>query len=491
MIFEAFKHNRLEHSNEPAFLVSSGDRFLPVTWKQFTDDIAIVSWIIRQYLPGGTIAILSENSVEWMTLHAACILSNAVVVPIEVSLSGEEIAQRLKKVKASVLVHSSLYAEKAAEVSKLVPGLFVDGFGSRKSELFFFGAKKSMMASGDVIWSRDYSVDKKKTSVIMFTSGTTSFPRGVELSIENLETFLRSSSKVVSMAHGDRSLMMLPLCHIFGLATTYLMLSKGVEIGVCADFKRIFADFERFRTDYAFLVPALAEILAAKIAHKGKSAEDALGYPLKWIMTGGAPLSRRIYEKLVSLGINTVCAYGLTETTACYSMDFCERAPSACSAGIVSTLPEVETAVSSSGELLVRGPNVMKGYFNDPEATARVIDSDGWFHTGDIGQIDENGCVWITGRKSRTIVFSSGKKVSPEEMESRLMELPGVIEALVTGDAETRELNAEIFAAVPEETVWRFVHAMNASLPTYQRIKSINMRTTPFPRTPSGKIKLS
>lgn len=491
MIFEAFKCNRQERPDEPAFLVSSGDRYLPVTWRQFTDDIAIASWIIRQHMPGGTIAILSENSVEWMTLHAACLFSDAAVLPVDVSLSAEEIAKRLKRVKAAALVHSSLYAEKAAEVSRLSPGIFVVGFGTRKSELFFFAARKAMNASGDIIWNRDIAVDAKKTFTVMFTSGTTSVPRGVELSAENFETFIRSSSVAVSMSPGERSLMMLPLCHIFGLATTYLMLVKGVQVGVCPDFRRIYADFERFRADYAFLVPALAEILAAKIAHKGESAQEALGYPLQWIMTGGAPLTRRVYEKLVSLGINTVCAYGLTETTACFSMDYSSKKPHACSAGIVSALPEVETAVSPSGELLIRGPNVMKGYFDDPEATARVIDGEGWFHTGDIGRIDENGCVWIIGRNSRTIVFSSGKKVSPEEMELRLTELPGVIEALVSGNAETRELEAEIYASLPEETVLRFVHGMNVSLPAYQRIKRVKMRSVPFPRTPSGKIRLS
>ncbi len=132
----------------------------------------------------------------------------------------------------------------------------------------------------------------------------------------------------------------------------------------------------------------------------------------------------------------------------------------------------------------------MKGYYGMPERTAAVIDADGWFHTGDVGRIDEDGYVWITGRASRTIVLSSGKKIAPEELEEKIMQLPGVLEALVSGEGETRDVKAEIYATVPEASVHRAVAALNRTLPVYQRVKTVVVRREPFPRTSSGKIRL-
>lgn len=139
---------------------------------------------------------------------------------------------------------------------------------------------------------------------------------------------------------------------------------------------------------------------------------------------------------------------------------------------------------------MIRGPNVMKGYYKRPEKTAAVLDDEGWFHTGDRGRIDEDGYVWVEGRASRTIVLSSGKKVAPEELEDKLMLLPGILEALVSGEGESREIKAEIYASIPEESVRRVVGELNLSLPVYQRIHTIEIRKEPFPRTTSGKIKL-
>ena len=165
--------------------------------------------------------------------------------------------------------------------------------------------------------------------------------------------------------------------------------------------------------------------------------------------------------------------------------------PRPTSAGRVSGADGVETKVSPDGELLVRGPCVMKGYYRMPERTAKAIDAEGWYHTGDSGRIDEDGYVWITGRMSRTIVLSSGKKVAPEEIEEKLLALPGVAEAMVSGKGETREIRAELYGSVPEESVRRAVAALNQTLPVYQRIKAVVVRDEPFPRTASGKIKLS
>ena len=489
-LFKEFKRAREESPNAPAFLVASGDRSLPISWRQFTDDIAIIAFIIEANVKHGAIGILGENSYEWMVVHAACLFSGAIAVPVDVNLNADEIAQRLKSVKAKVLVHSSLYSVKSHDVAARMPGLVTGSFGSRKTDFFLNASRKAIELGVKTIWSRD-SVDVGRTSTIVFTSGTTSEPRGVELTIRAIETFCECAAPKLPMTPADRSLMLLPLHHIFGICTTYLMLAAGVPLGVCPDFRRIYDAVERFRANILFLVPALAEILASKIAQHGDSAAEALGSPIDWILTGGAPQPVRTYEKMRKLGVRLITGYGLTETAALYSISSSSGPYKVGSAGLAACHPEVETSVSPDGELLIRGPNVMKGYYRMPEHTARAIDADGWYHTGDLGRIDDDGFVWVTGRISRTIILSSGKKIAPEELEEKLLALPGMLEAIVSGDGATREVVATVYGDAPEDALRREVGDLNKTLPVYKRISRVDVRTSPFPKTASGKIKLN
>ena len=490
MLFEAFRQMRSERPREAAFLIASGDRSLPISWRQFTDDIDAVAYLIRSHVPGSVIGILGENSYEWMVVHAAVLFSGATVTPIDANLTVAEIVERLKFVKASALVYSALNAEKAKAVARLCPGLGTGGFGTRKTDGYLDRARAAL-AKGGSIWDGEFDeAMRRRMAMLVFTSGTTSRPRGAELTVEAIETFCAWAGECLPMKPGDRSLMLLPLHHIFGVCTAYLMLARGVALGVCPDFRRIYDAFVRFRANYAFLVPALAEILAQKIQQKASSAEAALGQPIDWILVGGAALPRRTYEHLTALGVKMVTGYGLTETCAAYSITPVAGDPHVGAQGQVTHAPGMETAVSDSGELLIRGPAVMKGYFREPERTADAIDAEGWYHTGDIGRIDADGFVWITGRASRTIVLSSGKKIAPEELEEKLLSLPGVLEVVVTGEGETRDIRAEVFASVSETTVRRSIGELNLLLPVYKRIKTVVVRTEPFPRTSSGKIRV-
>ncbi len=488
MLFEAFKRMREERPGNPAFLVASGDRSLPINWRQFTDDIDLVVRLVGQYAENEKVMLLGENSYEWIVAHAAVMFAGACVLPIDVNLPAREIADRVRQTGATVLVYSALYVEKAREVRDLVPGLKTGGFGSLKTERFLDSVRR-FFKPADSIWKKE-RIDTSRVSMIVYTSGTTSVPRGAELTIAGIETCVESWGAALPVNSGDRTLMLLPLHHIYGLCATYLFLSRGAALGVCPDFKRIYDAVERFRVNYVALVPALAEILARKIEHRGKSAEEALGQPIDWVLTGGAPLSRFVYERLTSLGIRTLTAYGLTETTALYSIEPYSDISHACSAGKVAQHPGMETRVDENGELLIRGPSVMKGYFRDPERTAKVIDQDGWFHTGDLGRIDNEGYVWITGRASRTIVLSSGKKVAPEELEEILLGIPGVREVLVSGDPSTRDITAQVYGNVSQDFIRRAVGEVNLRLPVYKRIKDVAVRTVPFERTASGKIRV-
>lgn len=489
MLFESFRTMRREHGGEPAFLVAAGDRSIAISWREFTDDIAAVSFGIREKCPGGVIALLGENSYEWMVAHAATVFSGAVVVPIDLNLSAEEIAARLTKTGARVLVYSALHSEKAQKVKVLAPKTLVVGFGSEQSDNFISAARKALGDDLTNIFDLE-PPDVNRVSMIVFTSGTTSEPRGAELTLAGLECFAATAADRLSLASRSRTLMLLPVFHIFGIAATYASLAAGVALGVCPDYRRIYDAVVRFKADFLFLVPALADILAAKIARQGNRAADIPGLALEWICTGGAPISPLTHAKLRSLGIGMYAAYGLTETTASYSMsDMREETPCG-SAGKVCTYLDTETKVSQTGELLIRGPGVFKGYYKDKSRTAQAVDADGWFHTGDVGVIDENGLVSVKGRISRTIVLSSGKKIAPEELENRILMYPDVKEVLVYGDGESREITAEVYTSAQDGEIHEAISVMNRSLPVYMRVKRVVVRREPFERTASGKIAL-
>ena len=488
-LLEQFRRNRNERPEEPAFLIAAGDRSVPISWREFAEDVEEIAWIVHHYAPGAVVGLLGENSYEWITAHAAGLFAGVTVVPLEVNLSAKEIVDRLAFTGATYLVHSALYAEKAREVERMLPGIVVGGFGSHKADELMAIARAALDMGDDSVFDLP-ARDEDETAMIVFTSGTTSKPRGAELTLHGIRTFSEFAERTFNFEPGSRSLMLLPLYHIFGLCTTYAMLAHGVSLGVCPDFRRIYDAVARFRANFLFLVPALADILASKIAQHGPSAETVLGTPIDWILVGGAPLVRRTYERLTALGIRPIGGYGLTETTSLYSLAPPDD-PRPGSAGLsCHGFAGMEAKVSPEGELLLRGPAVLKGYYKEPDRTADVLDADGWFKTGDIGRIDDDGYVWITGRASRTIILSSGKKVAPEELEEKLLSIPGIHEAVVSGDGASRELVAEIYAVVSEETAKRQIDALNRQLPVHKRINRIIARKEPFPRTPSGKIQV-
>lgn len=476
-LFQTFKRNRDEHPDSAAFLLAEGETTRPVTWRAFARDIEVGGWLLGKYFPKSTVALLGENSYDWMRAHVTAMFSGGTVVPLETNLTSEEIVDRLAFTGARLLLCTAAYAEKAHAAAKLLPGLRVVAFGSERFRMRVAEARAALDAGAQGLFDLPPR-DLGETSSIMFTSGTTSKPRGVELTLGNFGAFAESAGRMLPLEAGSRSLMVLPLYHIFGIASAYFMLGRGVALGVCSDFRRMFDCVVRFRAAGVFLVPALLEILAQKLELHGE------GVALDWVGTGGAPLPSRTRDRLEKRGLKIIQVYGLTETCALFSFSPYDD-PRPDTAGFASPISEVK--VTEEGELAIRGPGVMKGYYRERELTAQVL-KDGWFHTGDTGTVDERGYVHVVGRRNRTIVLDSGKKVAPEELEERLMRLPGIHEALVTGDGTTRELKATVYATVSEETVRRQIAALNRQLPVYKRIRVIVARSEPFPRTGSGKI---
>jgi long-chain acyl-CoA synthetase len=171
-------------------------------------------------------------------------------------------------------------------------------------------------------------------------------------------------------------------------------------------------------------------------------------------------------------------------------MDFRDGQVAPGSAGFSFADSQTQTKASAEGELLIKGPSVFKGYFEDEVSTQKVFTDDGWFKTGYLGKIDASNNVWITGRISRMIIFDTGKKVSPEEVESKITALPGIEEALVYSAGDDRVITAQIYSKLSKEAVEKLIFKLNRRLPVYMRIRELIIRDTPLPRTTSGKIKV-
>lgn len=492
-LHELFMRNSRETPDMPAFLVSTGDRSMPIPWSKFARDVERVGWVIRtKLLPDleegqrCIIALLGENSYSWIVGHAACVFSGAIVLPLDPLLTPAEMAERLRFTGAKFVAYSALYAEKALATAKLLPGVPFCAFGSIQTDKVLEDAEAALATGDESIFAKP--LDEDRVSMMVFTSGTTTKPRGVELTTRGLSLFAADADRVVPIKAGDSSLMMLPLHHIFGIAVAYTFLVHRVAMGVCPDFRRLFDAVQRFRCNHLFLVPALADILAQKIARRGETTEAALGTKILWIGTGGAPLSPKTWQAFTDLGVKMLNMYGLTETTALFSKDvYAASKPGTIGPGAL--VPDTDIKLSPDGELLIRSPAVMKGYYAEPELTAKALEG-GYFHTGDSGEIDEDGYIRITGRMNRTIILSSGKKIAPEELEEKLLTLPGLREVRVSGEGESRTLTAEVYATVTEDIVRSEINAMNLQLPLHKRIRAIVIREEPFPRTSSGKLKL-
>ena len=213
MIFEAFRKFRRETPDAPAFLVSSGDRYVPITWRQFTDDVAAIAWAIGRHVPGSKIGIVGENSYQWISMHAACLLSGACAVPIDVNLTADEICERLGFVGAKGLAYSSLYGEKVSAVARQMPDVLCVGFGSYDAD----GLMEDGYSGGAAaLWdgdgpARTEADGSPKVATIVFTSGTTSSPRGAELTLRGMRAFADFASGQLPMGPGDHSLMLLPI----------------------------------------------------------------------------------------------------------------------------------------------------------------------------------------------------------------------------------------------------------------------------------------
>jgi long-chain acyl-CoA synthetase len=511
-----------------AFAFSKGrNQITEKTYREFWEEVnALGTWMNHQEIQGH-IAIIGENSYEWLLCFFAIVNGGNVAVPIDKELPEEEIAALLEKADVQTVFYSQSY------------------YGNIKSYAIgdmdtYLAAGKRMIASGSRGFL-DYQIDHKKMCCVMFTSGTSGVSKGVMLSHENFAEDINGSCQLFVLE--GNTLPVLPFHHAFGLVVgVFMVFHYGYTIYINRSLKTIQKDLQIAKPQTMFLVPLFVEtfhkqiwsaakkegrekqlhkmmklsdwLLKRGIDIRGKiftSVRQAFGGNLAYIICGGAPLGVSYIQEFRSWGIEILNGYGTTECSPCAAVNrnFFHK-----DGTVGMAVPNIKVRISDEGEVLIQGPIVMLGYYKDEAATKEAfrvqnerasapeqgMELDNWYATGDLGIMDEDGFITLTGRKKNLIILSNGENVSPEELEADFYKDEAVREVLVY--EKDGLITAEIFPNEDYLKSWGGMNAarneqeyfeklrmrINRNRPMYKQIGEVLLRDSEFPKNTSKKI---
>ena len=522
-----------------------------VSFSQWRIDVRnLGTALVSQGLREEKIAIVGENSYGWCCSFFAVMAIGSVTVPVDKELPVEDIDGIISTTECKAVIYGKSSESKIKEMlqqgklktvgmlisvapeSAIEPDSLAGKTLTSLTSLQERGAK--LFEDGDNSYY-DYKIDVNKLASIVFTSGTTGKGKGVMLSQANI-----GLDMTLGMYNFDitrKTLHVLPPHHTFGSTVNYVgHLSQGCEVYISSGIKHVSDEIREQQPTHLILVPAFLEVMNRKIwatARKGgkekllkimmkvsdclrkmgidirrklfSSVLSAFGGKLELIICGGAKLDEEIISTFDSLGITILNGYGITECSPLISANRNEyRKKGSVGTPILACRVKIDDPdENGEGEICVKGPNVMLGYYNTPEATAEVFDKDGFFHTGDYGKLDEEGWIYITGRKKNLIILSNGKNVYPEEIEADLQKLEGVSEVVVyAGESRVQKdkitIVAEIFPDIdllkdkgitdPQEYFEDQVRILNAKMPSYKAVKRVKLRDSEFQKNTSRKI---
>ncbi len=519
-----------------------------ITYKQYSDDInALGTALISLGMKGQRIAVAGESCYEWCLSYMSIINGTGVVVPTDKELLSPDISGIFKVADVKLVFCDKKFYDKL-DRSEFPDDLKFVCFRipEDEGELLSFDKllkKGRKLVSAGVRDFIDAEIDVEKMCTILFTSGTTGASKGVMLCQRNFCSDVKATMSVVKIYPEDCGISMLPLHHTYE-CTIILFCAPycGAKVTFCEGFKYVLKNMKEFNPSIFVSVPLILEtvhrrILKAirekphgemkfnigkKICKAGslvgidfkkvffKEIQDTFGGAMRLIICGAAPINPRILEDFDAFGIQILFGYGLTECSPLVIINN-DRLHLAKSIGV--PLPGVEAKIlnpnpqTGIGEILVKGPMVMLGYYNNPEATAEVIDNDGFFHTGDLGRVDKKGRFYIAGRSKNVIVTDNGKNVFPEELEYHLSNNPIVGDSLVFGETDKKGktvVKAKIYPNINEikekigktpsddeieKAVSDAVKSVNQKLPPFKRISEFNIRRKEFIKTTTMKIQ--
>ena len=479
------------------------------TYHDLKEDInAFGTWMYKNKIKDKHVAIIGKNSYEWLVSFLACVNGGNVAVAVDKSLPANEISELLKLADVDYALVTDQYIEKVD--TKLVKKVFDLG---TFDTILYEGRKLLKEKNNDFL---TYQIVPEKTAAILFTSGTSGKSKGVELTNKNIAFELNRTCQLYKPS--GNVLAILPFHHAFGLIVGIFMAVNYEEaVYINKSPKYVKKNLQDFKPQTIFMVPMFVEFfhkqIWAEIDKKGKTAatkglmastdlllktgvdvrkktysaiHKVFGGNLEYIICGGAALDPMYVKEFRSWGIEILNGYGTTECSPCTAVNrpFHHKDGSV---GVI--IPETEVRVSEEGEILFKGDHVMKGYYKDEEATNAVI-IDGWYHTGDLGFVDEEGFITLTGRKKNLIILSNGENLSPEELEEDFARDPAVKEVLVYD--ENSKIVAEIF---PEDDYLgnqayfnELKEKINNKRPMFKRIAIVKLRNEEFIKNGSMKI---
>ncbi|HWG43332.1 MAG TPA: AMP-dependent synthetase/ligase [Gemmataceae bacterium] len=420
-----------------------------VTWERYrAESLAVAAALIEcGVAPGDRIGIVAENSVDWLIADMAILTAAAVNVPPHAPLTARQIHFQLDDAEVSFLfVSNRVQLDKVLQIRSRLPrlrGIVVFDNAARAGcddllswEAFQQRGRRALPRLATELARREAALGPDDLATIMYTSGTTGNPKGVMLTHGNLLSNVDATLERSGQETDDVVLSWLPYTHIYARTIDhYSTLASGVLLCIAESADTLVQDLADVRPTHMAAVPRFYEKVLTAVADPdpkvaARRLRDLVGPRVDWLSSGGAPLSSAVARAYVDAGVLVLQGYGLTETSPVISFNS-KEAYKLDTVG--RPLPGVEVKIASDGEVLTRGPHVMKGYWKNAAATAEAI-RDGWFHTGDLGELDADGFLKITGRKKELLVLSNGKKIVPGFIEGLLQVDPCIDQAVICGE---------------------------------------------------------
>ena len=532
------------YGDRPAYIFKTEEKgkFRTITHKEFRENInALGTTLIQMGLKDKRIALISENRYEWELSYLAVASGVGVIVPLDKALPDNELESLILRSQVEAIIYSSKYdvimntlrEKKNTNLKYFISMDLEENTQGIYAEKALVEKGKKLLTDGNKTYI-DAKIDSEKMGIMLFTSGTTAMSKAVMLSHKNLVTNVMDIIQRFDLTDEDRFLSFLPLHHVFECTVGFLFsLYVGAETVFCDGIRHIPENLAEYKVSVMASVPAIYErlfkiikkhlekqgkveqILKDEEKYKDSSMEkkkevfkeihDLLGGNIKLFISGAASLEPSIEEKFRRLGFNMVQGYGLTETSPVVAIGNKKYHKTG---SIGKCVPSDEVKLldinkDGIGELAVKGPNVMLEYYENKEATEKVL-KDGWFQTGDLARIDEEGYIFICGRKKSVIVLKNGKNIFPEEMETLINKEDGVEESFIFGKPISKDpndikifvkivYNKESFEGKTETEIKEYfnekIKSINKTMPHYKAIRGIIISDKPLIKTTTNKIK--
>lgn len=447
-----------------AFKLYDGKKIKDINYKQFAEDIlCATSFLKEKAIVKEHIALIGTNSYEWLVTFFSIIASGNIAVLLNQDLPKYVQKKQCKLADVSVVCGDKALIDNLVDTGLEIPYENINGKEPISIQDIEDGAKED-------------------TTILMFTSGTTEKSKIVEITYENMYSSVTSMDNVFSLAETEKIMTILPMYHIAGLRGVLAMLYRYKTLCIGRGVMYLFKDMQIFSPSYIQLVPMIADSMVKIMKHTPQRdvREKYFGKDLKRICIGGATVDTSVCKYLMEEGFIIDSGYAMTETTGVGTWGQWDEKHF----NTIGKLSgELECKIED-GELLFRGPSIMKGYYKNKEETEKTV-KDGWLHSGDLGFCDQDGYYYITGRKKHLIVMKNGEKVNPEEMEAYFKTCEAILECFVYYNGSV--ICIDLYTK-NEESARKFIEEYNAEMPLAYQVRKIKYCSEPLKKTGSGKM---